>query len=138
MRNGFLRVLVVALAIMPPGAAHALDSEIALELNSIEPADPRCRLNFVIQNKSNGPIESMKLDLVAFGTDGGILRRLVTEMAPLRPTKTVVRAFLVDAPCSQLGAILVNDVTACAPAEPDACLDRLMPSSRLKSLRLYK
>ena len=89
-----------------------------VELNSIESSDNRCRLNFVIENKSVKRIESMKLDLVAFGTDGGILRRLLTEMGPVRPAKTVVRAFLVDAECRQIGAILVNDVTACAPASP--------------------
>jgi hypothetical protein len=135
--RGLLRVLVI-LPALTPLYAGAVDNKIMLELNTIEPVDHRCRLNFVIENKSDSGIESMKLDLVAFGTDGGILRRLLTEMAPVRPAKTIVRAFLVDAECSQLGAILVNDVTACAPSEPAACLDGLVPSSRLKSLRLYK
>ena len=135
--RGLLRVLVI-LIVLTPLYASAADSKVLLELNSIEPVDHRCRLNFVIENKSDTGIESMKLDLVAFGTDGGILRRLLTEMAPVRPAKTMVRAFLVDAECTQLGAILVNDVTACAPGEPGACLDGLVPSSRLKALRLYK
>jgi hypothetical protein len=66
-----------------------------------------------------------RLDLVGFGTDGGILRRLITEMGPVRAAKTVVRAFIVDIDCHQLGAVLVNDVTACAPGEPGTCLDGL-------------
>ena len=96
------------------------DEKLLVELNTIENADNRCRLNFVIENKSSTPLESMKLDLVVFGTDGGIMRRLITEMAPVRPAKTIVRAFLVDAECGQIGAILVNDVTACAPAASPA------------------
>jgi hypothetical protein len=133
-----LRAVAVA-SILVSVYAFAADERLLIELNTIENAENRCRLNFVIENKSSTPLESMKLDLVVFGTDGGILRRLITEMAPVRPAKTIVRAFLVDAECRQLGAILVNDVTACAPGgEPGACLDSLALSSRLKALRLYK
>ena len=67
----------------------------------------------MVQNNSRVAIESMKLDLVGFDTDGGILRRLITEMGPVRAAKTVVRAFIVDIDCHQLGAVLFNDVTAC-------------------------
>jgi hypothetical protein len=124
----------------PAGSAAALRirRERKGELNSIEGADNRCRLNFVIENKSDVALESMKLDLVAFGTDGSILRRLLTEMGPVRSTKTMVRTFAVDADCKQIGSILVNDVTACTSGEPGACLDGLALSSRLQALRLYK
>ena len=71
-------------------------------------------------------------------TDGSILLRLLTEMGPVRSTKTMVRTFAVDADCKQIGSILVNDVTACTPGEPGACLDGLALSSRLQALRLYK
>jgi hypothetical protein len=46
--------------------AFAADEKVQVELNSIESADNRCRLNFVVQNKSRVAIESMKLDLVGF------------------------------------------------------------------------
>jgi hypothetical protein len=52
--------------------------------------------------------------------------------------KTMVRAFLVDAECHQVGAILVNDVTACMPGNANACLDQLDLSTRVKDVRLYK
>jgi hypothetical protein len=132
-----LRALVV-LQVLLPLCASAADEKVVVQLNSVESADNRCRLNFVIENKSNTAIESLKLDLVAFGTDGGILRRLVTEMGPVRATKTMVRAFAVDGECRQIGSILVNDVTACAPGEPGACLDGLGLSSRIEALRFYK
>lgn len=132
-----LRALVV-LQVLVPLCASAADEKVLVDLNSVESADNRCRLNFVIENKSAVAIESLKLDLVAFGTDGGILRRLITEMGPVRAAKTMVRAFAVDADCRQIGAILVNDVTACAPGEPGACLDGLGLSSRINTLRFYK
>jgi len=132
-----LRALVV-LQVLAPLWASAADEKILVELNSVESVDNRCRLNFVIENKSDIAIESLKLDLVAFGTDGGILRRLITEMGPVRAAKTMVRAFAVDTDCRQMGSILVNDVTACAPGEPGACLDGLRLSSRISALRLYK
>ena len=129
--------LVVLQALLPL-CAVAADEKVLVELNSVETADNRCRVSFVIENKSETAIETMKLDLVAFGTDGGILRRLVTEMGPMRGAKTMVRTFPIDAECRQIGAILVNDVTACAPGEPGACLDGLGLSSRVKTMRLYK
>lgn len=135
--RGVLRVLVV-LQMLVPTCAFAAEEKVRIELNSLENADDRCRLNFVIENKSHVAIESMKLDLVAFGGDGGILRRLITEMGPVRAAKTVVRTFPVDTECRQLGAVLVNDVTACTPGEPGACLDDLVLSSRVKTLRFYK
>src|SRR5258708_30425674 len=120
-------------ALVPP-CAFAGNEKVRGELNSIEGADNRCRLNFVIENKSDVALESMKLDLVAFATDGSILRRLVTEMGPVRSTKTMVRTFAVDADCRQIGSILVNDVTASTPGEPGACLHDLPLSSRLQPL----
>ena len=135
--RGVLRAFVVLQALLPL-CAFAADEKVLVELNSIESADNRCRLNFVVQNNSRVAIESMKLDLVGFDTDGGIVRRLITEMGPVRATKTVVRAFIVDIDCHQLGAVLVNDVTACAPGEPGTCLDELGLSSRVKTVRLYK
>jgi hypothetical protein len=134
---GLLRALVM-LGVLLPLCAFAANEKVLVELNSADSADNRCRLNFVIQNKSDVALESMKLDLVAFGTDGSILRRLLTEMGPVRAAKTVVRTFAVDADCRQIGSILVNDVTACAPGEPGACLDGLALSSRLQAMRLYK
>jgi hypothetical protein len=129
---------LVVLSVLVPIWARAADDKVLLDLNSIESPENRCRMNFVIENKSELALDSMKLDLVVFGADGGIMRRLITEMAPLRAMKTIVRTFVVDAECRQIGAILVNDVTACTPGDPNACLDRLQLSSRVKDIRLYK
>jgi hypothetical protein len=129
---------VAVLHILIPFYAFAADGKILLELNTIETAENRCRLNFVIENRSEGALDTLKLDLVVFDHDGAFTRRLIADMAPIRPMKTMVRAFLVEVECPQISAILVNDVTACTPGNSTACLDRLQLSSRVKDVHLYK
>jgi hypothetical protein len=128
----------VVLQALVPSPLSAIEGKVLVELNTVESSENHCRINFVLENRSEQALESMKLDLVVFGTDGGIMHRFISEMAPLQPMKTVVRSFSVESGCPRIGAILVNDVTACVPIEPNACLGRLELSSRLKAIRLYK
>ena len=129
---------LIAFSVMAAACAAAADGNVRIELNTVEPEDSRCRLNFVVENKSQSGIDSLRLDLVVFAVDGGILRRQLMEMAPLRPAKTMVRAFVIDAECRQLGALLVNDVTSCGAEDPNTCLDRVALSSRISAVRFYK
>jgi hypothetical protein len=128
---------LAALAIAAPAGA-APDEPIAIELNATETLQAKCRLSFVIANKGNSAFESLKLDLALFGRDGVVQRRLVTEMGPLRRSKTIIKAFEVDGDCAQLGSVLVNDITACVPGTIDACLERLTLSSRVAQVKLFK
>src|SRR6185369_5205019 len=59
-----------------------------LELNAAETANNRCLLTFVIENKTSKAIESLKLDLALFNTEGIIQRRMITEMGPIRGART--------------------------------------------------
>jgi hypothetical protein len=136
MLAGVARMIVLLSLI--PLTANAATESVRVELNGAESADNRCRLTFVIQNTLARALDSLKLDLVLFNPEGIVYRRLITEMAPVRDAKTVVKTFAVDGDCAQVGSILVNDVTACAPDEPAACLDMLGLSSRMKGVRLYK
>ena len=94
-------------------------------------------MTFVIENKS-ASVESLKLDLVVFDTESIVHRRLITEMGPVRAGRTMVKTFAIETRCTRIGAVLVNDVTACVPGEPNACLDGLTLVSRVKDVRLYK
>ena len=137
-----MRCLMGAIALASPllvsPAWTAPDKSIRIELNATESVQARCRLTFLIENKGAATIESLKLDLAIFNREGVIQRRLVTEMGPVLRAKTIVRAFEIDGDCAQIGSVLINDVTACAPGDPAACLDRLALSSRVQSIRLYK
>jgi hypothetical protein len=125
---------ILALSLATP----ALAQDMQIELNALENAGSRCRMTFVIENKGKAAVESLKLDLVLFNTDGAVYRRMVVDMAPVRPAKTIVKAFATDGECAQLGKVLVNEVTACTPGDAAACQDQLALSSRVKAVRLYK
>jgi hypothetical protein len=129
---------VLALPFLLSTLAYAAGESLHVELNTGETTENRCRLTFVIENKAKEPVESLKLDLALFNTEGVVQTRMVTEMAPVRPVKTVVRTFSVDGDCKQIGSILVNDITACVPGTPNACLDTLELSSKLKGVKFYK
>ena len=133
MRLG-LALLFTLIALAP---ARAQDT-VRIELNTLENADNRCRMTFVIENKTARTVDSLKLDLALFNTEGAVYRRMVTDMGPVRAAKTVVKTFAADGDCAQLGSLLVNEVAACTPGEPNACLDQLALSSRVKAVRLYK
>ncbi|MGD9844711.1 MAG: hypothetical protein AB7U47_04915, partial [Variibacter sp.] len=109
-----------------------------VELNAAEPVQNKCRVAFVIANKGATAIESLKLDLAIFNRDGVVQRRIVTEMAPLRRAKTIVKTFELENECGHIGSILVNDVTACTPGDAASCLDRLTPSSKVGEIKFYK
>jgi hypothetical protein len=133
MRLG-LALLFTFLALAP---ARAQDT-VRVELNTLETGENRCRMTFVIENKTARAVDSLKLDLALFNTEGAVYRRMVTDMGPVRAAKTVVKTFATDGDCAQLGSLLVNEVAACTPGEPNACLDQLALSSRVKAVRLYK
>jgi hypothetical protein len=109
-----------------------------LELNAVETDNNRCLLTFLIENKTSKAIDSLKLDLALFNPEGIIQRRMITEMGPIRGMRTNVRTFPAEGECGQIGAILVNDVTACSVGDPGECMDGLALSSRVKTIRLYK
>jgi hypothetical protein len=121
-----------------PLQTQAQEGMLRVELNAVATVQARCRVSFVVENKSANALETFKLDLAIFNQEGVIQNQLVVELGPLRRAKTVVKAFELDGECGQVGSILVNEVAACAPLEPAACLDQLTLSSRPKGIRFYK
>jgi hypothetical protein len=135
IRNCLLGLFAVVIT----HAASAAPAEpIRLELNALENAEGRCRVSFVIENKAQATVDSLRLELAVFNRAGVVQRRVSADMGPVRGTKTVVKSFTIDGSCDEIGSILVNDVTACAPGDANACLDRLELSSRAKEVRFYK
>jgi hypothetical protein len=133
----YLGPLLALLLIASPALA-APNEPIRVELNLAENAQSKCRLSFVIENKSETPIESLGLDLAFFNREGIFRTRFAIELGPVARAKTVIRTFEADLECCQIGSILINDITACTPGDPSLCLDRLMLSSRVQSIALFK
>lgn len=123
------------LTALPAATVHAQAADpLGIELNRLEDRDGgSCRVYLVIANKSQSTFEALKLDLVLFGTDGVIARRLAVDAAPVRPDKTAVKLFDVSGlACSGIGSVLLNDVLECRGpgVEPADCIGRIAPSSR--------
>ena len=129
---------LLALAAPATAAQAAAEPVLALELNRVEPlAAPAegCRLWMLLGNDAPGAaaIAALRLDLVAFGQDGLIARRVAVELGPVGAGRTMVRLFdLPGLPCERMGRLLINDVLACRIGGQDVtdCADRLRPANR--------
>lgn len=123
------------LATLPPPlqAADAQQPDLRLELNKLEAVGEACRVYLVFRNESPVSFQAFKLDLVLFGQDGVISRRLAVDAAPVKAGRTTVKLFdLAGQDCGGLGSVLVNDVLTCSDgaAEVADCVGRLAVSSR--------
>ncbi len=131
--------IVPTMLLLIAEAAHAASNDpIRVELNLAESVQSKCRLSFLIENKSDTPIERLTPDLAIFNREGIIQRRLVAEMGPVYRSKTIIKTFEIEGECGQIGSILVNDITACTPGDPGLCLDRLVLSSRVPNISLFR
>jgi hypothetical protein len=138
--------LAMAQAAAAPGAGTEA-SGLALDLNKLEAlpasggAGAGCRAYLVATDPEGGPkLDALRLDLVLFGTDGVIARRIALDVGPIGPGRTQVRPFdLRDLACEGISQILVNDALICkvAGADQTDCLDRVRTSSRV-SAKLVK
>jgi hypothetical protein len=135
----YSRALFAIMLLLIVSPAHAAPNEpIRVELNLAESVQSKCRLSFLIENKSETPIERLTPDLAIFNREGIIQRRLVAEMGPVYRSKTIIKTFEIEGECGQIGSILINDVTACTPGDPGLCLDRLVLSSRVPNISLFR
>ncbi|MDH3280141.1 MAG: Tat pathway signal sequence domain protein [Gammaproteobacteria bacterium] len=128
----FLAVLI-PLATAPTLALGQDLSGLTVELNKLEEAENACRAYLVFENRSESAFSSLKLDLVMFGADGIITRRLAVEGGPLPAGKTSVKLFEISGlACSGISRILLNDVISCRDdsGEHDDCVERVTTSSR--------
>ena len=136
---GYSSAIIRIMALLIASAAHAAPNDpIRVELNLAESVQSKCRLSFLIENKSDTPIERLTPDLAIFNREGIIQRRLVAEMGPVYRSKTIIKTFEIEGECGQIGSILVNDITACTPGDPGLCLDRLVLSSRVPNISLFR
>ncbi|MBE9603446.1 Tat pathway signal protein [Acetobacteraceae bacterium H6797] len=134
-----------ALAQQAPAAAQAEDElpgPISLELNRLEPQGAACRVWILLKNQGEAAVDPLRLDLLVFGKDGVIGRRLALDVGPVPGRKTLARIFdLSNQSCDGVGALLLNDVLLCGGADPAqraACLPRLTTSSRAAGVSFDK
>ena len=125
--------LGVALA-APPAAAAVEAGRLGIELNKLEEVTGACRAYLVFENGTDSAFAALKLDLVMFGPNGVIAKRLAVDGAPVPAGKTVVKLFDIQGlGCADVARILINDVMSCRDAaggERSDCITLIEPSSR--------
>ncbi len=115
------------------GFALAAAPPLEIQLNKLEPVENACRAYLVFRNGSDSSFVSFRLDLMLFGRDGVIARRLAVEAAPLTPGKTSVKLFDIQGlACSDVSQVLLNDVMGCrdATGERNDCASLIQLSSK--------
>lgn len=135
---GVLRLLAVCAAMLmgAPILVMAEPSPLRVELNKLEPRGDGCRIYMVFANPSELAFQDFRLDLVFFGRDGVIAKRIAVDAAPLRAAKTIVKLFdVASLPCADIGSVLINDVLSCrnGEAEMPNCIGRIATASRVEA-----
>jgi hypothetical protein len=137
--------LLLAAATAPVTRAMAADEAPAfrLELNRLEPREANaCRIWLVLGSKGQTRIDPLRLDLVLFGRDGVVSRRLAVDVGPLPPSRTIVRIFdIAGSACEQVGRVLLNDILVCGSADAAGradCIDNVVLTSRVDGVTLEK
>ncbi|MFC0408908.1 Tat pathway signal protein [Roseomonas elaeocarpi] len=139
--------LAAALFTLAPAAARAEDpAPITIELNRLEPQPDLkpaagCRAWLLMRNPGAEALDPLRLDLLLFGKDGVIARRLALDVGPLPGAKTMARVFDLSAlPCENIGSVLLNDVLACNKGDDAraACAARITTASRVTGVNFEK
>ncbi|MBC9206736.1 Tat pathway signal protein [Roseomonas aerophila] len=114
---------------------------ISIELNRLEAQGNNCRVWMLLRNPGQEAVDPLRLDLLMFGKDGVIARRLALDVGPVPEQKTLARIFdLAGQSCDSIGSVLLNDVLACGPTAETraACLPRLALASRVSGVSFDK
>jgi len=109
-----LKRMAMVGAVLAAGSAVAAPGLVEIELNKLEAVEGACRTYMIFRNQTESSFASYRLDLVLFGKDGVLAKRLVVEAAPLAASKTTLKQFDIQGmACPDLGQVLLNDVTVC-------------------------
>lgn len=128
---------------MPAPALAEPAGALRIELNRLEPREGgACRVWLVLNNGAAEALDPVRLDLVLFGRDGVVARRLAVEVGPLPPGRTQARIFDIGGQsCDGIGQVLLNDLLACGGTEAaarNACMDRIALASRVADVPIAK
>lgn len=125
----FMTLLMLLMSYVTSATAA---ENIEIELNKLENKNDNCRAYLVFKNNTQSHFSEFKLDLVMFGDDGVISRRIAVDSSPLRSNKTSVKLFDIEGQrCEAISLILVNDVLSCTDStERTDCVDLIDATSK--------
>lgn len=126
-------LLAALAALAVPAAAQDAAPSLAIELNALQPAEGGCRVTFLATNGLGASLDRAAVEMALFDTAGAIERIVTLDFTELSPGKTKVLQFeLAELDCTDVGRVLVNDITACEGEglAPGACLAALVTTAR--------
>ena len=126
-------VLVSSLLLLTSAGSAIAASSISIELNRLQEIDNGCRMNLVFTNRMSQPVDLITVETVLFDKEERVDRFLLLRARDLPPGKIRVHQFDVsDTNCSQIGKVLLNDVTECEGQglDPATCLAEVALESR--------
>lgn len=132
-----LRSLLPCLALLAlPAPAISQPARAVIELNRLEPRAEGCRIWLLLRNPTQAAHERLRLDLLLFGRDGVVSRRMVVDAGMLPAEKTMARIFDTPGlPCEDIGSALLNDIPSCTGEQ---CLARFETASRVPGVALER
>lgn len=128
--------VLLALSGLSTLETQAQEAGLSIELNRLDTEAEACQASLVMENGTETTFEQLVLDLVMFGEDGIIARRLAVDVAPLRAGRMSVKVFAVDrTACESIGRVLLNDVLSCAGGEGPlaGCFELIDTRSRVSA-----
>jgi hypothetical protein len=140
MRRSLSILGLAAVTLSMPALAQE-PPRISIELNRLEPQGTGCRVWLLARNPGQEALDPLRLDLLLFGKDSVIMRRLALDIGPAPEAKTQARIFdLAGMNCDSIGSVLLNDVLACGPTAETraACLPRMVLASRVTGVSFEK
>ena len=128
------KALTLVLAFSTPTLAQeTAPLSFDLELNALQATEAGCRVTFLATNKLGAPLERAAIETALFDADGAIDRIVNLDFKGLTQGKTKVLQFeLADLPCTGIGRVLINDISACEGTglAPAACLANLKTTAK--------
>ena len=114
---------VALIAFLVAGTAAQAADTLNIELNSIGVRNDTCEVYLRVRNQTPVGYSAFKVDLAFFDRQGVINDRSLVELGPLRGSKTSIHVFqMPEMDCENVGEVLLNDVTACTPADGSAAV----------------
>jgi len=141
--------LFAGLSVMLAGGAGAQEAggspRLALELNRLEQVEASCRLTFLAQNQLGHDLDQVVLEAVLFDRNDRVERLSLLDLQSLPQAGQRVRQFdLAGLACADLGAVLINGVSACVAPDlqgsgiGEACAQGLELSSRVETVEMHQ
>lgn len=135
LRAASVGLLLCGMCALAAPAVGDTPPTINIELNQLVEGQGKCTMALLFHNTGTVAITQMTLELVTFGSDGGMDNLVRVSSGALPGGKTVLRQYDLDGKkCDRVGRLLLNGITACEGDElsPDKCLAMTGVKSRLK------